>query len=52
MMPVEENMAKWEIIDQDELDKRIDDGLMEEGCKLYKIEKEINVSFETVVHLD
>lgn len=52
LLPVEEGVAQWEIIDNEELEKRVSEGLMQEGCRLFKLDKEINVSFERVTHLD
>jgi len=52
LVPGEENMAKWELFDHEELERRIENGSLEEGCKLFRVDKEINVRFETVVHLD
>lgn len=52
LLPVEEGVAQWEIFDQEELDKRVSEGLLQDGCRLFKLDKEVNVSFERVTHLE
>lgn len=52
MIPVEEGVAQWELIPQEELDRRVEKNLLQKGCKLFKIEKEIQVTFEQLIHLD
>lgn len=52
LMPTEDGIAKWELIDVEELERRIENGGLEEGCRLFKVDKEINVRFETVIHLE
>ena len=52
LVGAEEGTAKWELFDQEELEKRLGNGSLVEGCRLFKIDKEIFVRFETVIHLD
>ena len=52
LIPVEEGVAQWEIINQEELDRRVQANLLKKGCRLFKVEKEIQVSFEQLTHLD
>lgn len=52
LVPVEDGLAKWELLDQQELDERVENGQLEEGAKLFRIEQEINVRFEKIIHLD
>ncbi|MCP4749666.1 MAG: hypothetical protein GY866_02120 [Proteobacteria bacterium] len=45
-------MAKWEVFDQEELEKRVEKNLLKEGSKLFKVEQEIAIRFEKITHLD
>lgn len=52
LMPVEDGLAKWELIDQEELEKRVEQNLLEEGAKLFSVDQEINIRFEKITHLE
>ena len=52
ILPQNENLARWEILEQEELEEKLDNDKLVEGCRLFKIEREIKVSFERVTHLD
>ncbi len=50
--PVENGLAKWEIIESDELENRVEENLLEENSRLFKIDKEILIKFEKITHLE
>jgi len=52
LIPVEEDTAKWEIIDENELKIRAEENLLVEGSRLFKIEREVPIRFEKITHLD
>ena len=52
LVPESEGVAAWEEFDQEELDRRIEENLLAEGCRLFRIDREIKVSFERVTHLE
>ena len=52
IMPGEENSGTWEILSQEELEKRISDNLLQEGCRLFIIDEELKVSFERLTHIN
>ena len=52
LVPVEEGLVKWEIIDDDELETRAEENALVEGARLFKIEKEVPIRFERITHLD
>ncbi|MBU2512543.1 hypothetical protein KJ966_14500 [bacterium] len=52
LVPAENGLAKWEIIEQDELENRVEENLLEEESRLFKIDKEIFIKFEKITHLE
>ena len=51
LIPAEENIAQWELIDQDEVDSRVKQNEFEEEGRLFKIDKELEISFTKTTHL-
>ncbi len=52
LVPIESEVARWEIIDEQELKIRADENLLEENARLFKIDKEVPIHFEKITHLD
>lgn len=52
LVPVEDGLAKWKLLDQQELDERVESSQLEEGAKLFRIEQEITIRFEKIIHLE
>ncbi len=52
LVPVEDNLAQYEVISQEELENRVDQNQLEEGAKLYKVDKEIVIRFEKITYLE
>lgn len=52
LIPVEEGLAKWEVIEEDELEARVEENLLEEGSRLFRIDQEIAIRFEKITHLE
>ena len=52
LMPSGDSHAKWELIDQEELEKRVQENTLEEGCRLFKVDQELNVRFERTTHIE
>jgi hypothetical protein len=52
LTPVEHEVARWEILDEQELKARAEENLLEEGARLFKIDKEVPIHFEKITHLD
>ncbi len=45
-------MALWELLDQEELERRIKQNLLEEGCRLFRVNQEFNVRYEKTTYLE
>ncbi len=52
LIPVENNLAKWELIDQIELEQRVEENLLEEDAVLYLVDKEIKIRSEKTTYLE
>ncbi len=52
LVPVENNLAKWELIDQVELEHRVEENLLEESAVLYKVDQEIKIRSEKTTYLE
>lgn len=52
LIPGEDNMALWELLDQEELERRIKQNLLEEGCRLFRVNQEFNVRYEKTTYLE
>ncbi len=52
LMPKADNLARWEVIDQEELDLRVEENRLSEGSRLFKIDHEVNIRFEKITHLE
>ncbi len=52
LVPMEVDLVKWEIMDEDELKTRVEENTLVEGARLFKIEKEVPIHFERITHLD
>ncbi|MDH5559357.1 MAG: hypothetical protein OEY59_00715 [Deltaproteobacteria bacterium] len=52
LLPGPDDLAQWEVLNEEELEKRVKENRLEEGCKLFKIEQEVNIRFEKIIHLD
>lgn len=52
LVPVENGLARWEIIDEQELKTRAGENLLEEGARVFKIEKEVAIEVEKITHVD
>ena len=52
LIPGEDHMAHWELLDQEELERRIRQNLLEEGCRLFRVDHEFTVRHERTTHLD
>ncbi len=52
LVPIEHEVARWEVLDEQELTTRAEENLLEEGARLFKIDKEVPIHFEKITHLD
>lgn len=52
LVPLEEGVARWEIIDESELKVRANENQLEEEARLFRIDKEIPIHFEKITHLE
>jgi hypothetical protein len=52
LVPLEEGVAHWEIIDERELKLRVEENQLEEEARLFRIDKEIPIHFEKITHLE
>ena len=52
ILPGHENQAEWEILDQEELERRVKQNALEEGCRLFRVDQELKVRFERKTHLE
>ena len=52
LLPGEDNQAMWEILDQEELERRVRQNTLEDGCRLFRIDQEYKVRFERMTHLE
>jgi len=52
LIPGEDNLAMWEILDQEELERRIKQNMLEDGCRLFRIDQEYKVRFERMTHIE
>ena len=52
LIPSEDNMAYWELLDQEELERRIRQNLLKEGCRLFRVDHEYNVRHEKTTHVE
>lgn len=52
IMPGVDNTGTWELLNEEELEKRINENRLEEGCRLFVIDQELKVSFERLTHID
>jgi hypothetical protein len=50
--PVKDGLARWEVINQKELDNRVEENLLENGSRLFKVDHEITIRFEKTTHLE
>ena len=52
LIPSEDNMAYWELLDQEELERRIRQNLLKEGCRLFRVDHEYRVRHEKTTHVE
>ncbi len=52
LIPGEDNMAIWELLDQEELERRVRNNLLEEGSRVFRVDQEFNIRFEKTTHLE
>ena len=52
LLPSPENGCSYEVLNEADLERKHKTGDFQEGCRLFKIEKEIKISFERVIHFD
>ncbi len=52
LVPVENELSKWELLDEKELEKRVAENLLDEGSRLFSVDQEVKIRFEKVTHLD
>ena len=52
LVPVEDGLAKWEILEQEELEKMADENQLEENSRVFKLDQEVNIRFEKITHLE
>lgn len=52
LRPEEEGLAKWEILDREELDRRVAANELLENCRLFPVGEEVKVRFERTTHLE
>ena len=52
LTPAEDDLVRWEFLDQEELDRRVEENLLVEGARLFKIDKEITIRFEKLTYLE
>ena len=52
LVPVEEDLANWEILSHEELEERVANNELEEDGRLFKVEKEVAIRFEKRTFLD
>ena len=51
LTPDSDELAEWQLIDQAELDRRVGENSIEEGSRIFQVEKEIQISFTKTTHL-
>ena len=51
LQPIDDDTARYQVLNKDNLDDKVRNGEVEEGCRLFKLEREIKVEFETLIHL-
>ncbi|MBU3914372.1 hypothetical protein KKA14_02470 [bacterium] len=52
LVPVENDLARWELIDQAELEHRVEENLLEENAVLYKVANEKKIRSEKTTYLE
>ncbi|MBT4286803.1 MAG: hypothetical protein HOD92_05645 [Deltaproteobacteria bacterium] len=52
LIPGEDNLARWEILDQEELERRVKQNMLEDGCRLFRVDQEYKVRFEKMTHIE
>lgn len=52
LVPMEDGLAKWEILEQEELEQRADDNQLEENARVFKLDQEVSLRFEKITHLE
>jgi len=52
LMPEDDELAKWELINQDELDRRVKENELHENCRLFPVGDEVKIRFERTTHLE
>lgn len=52
LTPAENDMVKWELLDEKELETRVAENSLEEGSRLFRVDQEIKIRFEKVTHLE
>ncbi len=51
LIPSDDKTAQWELIDQNDLDLRVKDNTLEKNARLFRIDKELELHFETTTYL-
>ena len=52
LVPRENGLALWELLDGEELERRTRQNLLEEGCRLFRVDREFSVRYEKTTHLE
>jgi len=47
-----ENQATWEVLEAEELERRVEENDLDEDCRLFVVDREISIRFEKTTHLD
>ena len=48
----DENQATWELIDEAELERRVEENELEDDCRLFAVDREIKIHFQKTTHLE
>lgn len=51
VLPGVGNSGTWEILTEEDLERKISENTLEEGCRLFVLEEELKVSFERLTHI-
>ncbi|OGG95313.1 MAG: hypothetical protein A2527_07260 [Candidatus Lambdaproteobacteria bacterium RIFOXYD2_FULL_50_16] len=52
LVPSGENYAQWEILDQDELDRRVEANELKDNGRLFALDKELTIRTEKTTYID
>ena len=52
LVPSGENYAQWELLDQEELNRRVEANELKDGCRLFAVDKELSIRTEKTTFID